>query len=188
MDNFPDEALCWTVHGDRVVYDNPWARVLLRDVTAPNGQRFESHVIRLGRVAMALLVDEEDRMLTLWRYRFTTDQWGYEIIGGIVEDDETPVEAAAREAVEESGWEPVGEPEHLINFQPFPGMVDAPVDVFLWRRARQVGQPTDTEEAARIEWTPIREIVDLARQGKLLGSGTLVAVLLYIAMSGTNNA
>ena len=28
---------------------------------------------------------------------------------------------AAREAVEETGWRPVGEPEHLVSFQPLPG-------------------------------------------------------------------
>ncbi|HVQ97062.1 MAG TPA: NUDIX domain-containing protein [Mycobacteriales bacterium] len=39
---------------------------------------------------------------------------GYELVGGIVEEGEEPAAYAAREAVEESGWRPVGEPEHLI--------------------------------------------------------------------------
>lgn len=176
-----EPRLQWTVHGERSVYDNQWVRLTLVDVEPPEGHRFESHVVRLGRVAIALLVDEAERVLTLWRYRFATDGWGYELIGGIVEEGEEPAATAAREAVEESGWRPVGEPEHLISFQPFPGMVDAPIDVFLWRTMEKVGEPTDAEEAARIEWKPIREMVGLAKRGELLGSGTLVAVLLYLA-------
>ena len=57
--------------------------------------------------------------------------------------------------MEESGWAPVGEPEKLISFEPLPGNVTAPVDVFLWRRAEQVGEPTDTEEVGRLEWVPM---------------------------------
>jgi 8-oxo-dGTP pyrophosphatase MutT (NUDIX family) len=178
------EAFSWTVHGERDIYRSPWVQLVLVDVVSPGGGRFESHVIRLGRVAIALLVDATERVLTMWRYRFATDDWGYELIGGIVEEGEEPVRTAAREAVEETGWQPVGEPEHLITFQPFPGMVDAPIDVFLWRQAEKVGEPTDAEEAARLEWKPIDEMVELAKRGELLGSGTLVPVLLYLASRG----
>lgn len=120
-------------------------------------------------------------MLTLWRYRFATDDWGYELLGGIVEEGEEPAATARREVEEESGYRPTGEAEHLISFQPLPGMVDAPIDVFLFRGAEKVGEPTDAEEAARIEWKPVDELLELALRGELLGSGTLVPVLLYLA-------
>jgi 8-oxo-dGTP pyrophosphatase MutT (NUDIX family) len=175
------EALHWTVHGERVVYDNPWVRLVLVDVEAPDRRRFEHHVVRLGRIAIALIVDDQERVLTLYRYRFATDDWGYELLGGIVEPNEEAAATAAREVEEESGWRPQGEPEHLASFQPLPGMVDAPIDVLLWRGAEKVGEPTDTEEAARIEWKPVQEMVELAKQGQLLGSGTIVPVLLYAA-------
>ena len=173
------DALIWTVHGERTVYDNPWVRLVLVDVEPPDGRRFEHHVVRLGRIAIALIVDDRERVLTLYRYRFATDDWGYELLGGIVEQGEEPAATAAREVEEESGWRPQGEPEHLSSFQPLPGMVDAPIDVFLWRGAEKVGDPTDAEEAARIEWKPIQEMLDLARQGQLLGSGTIIPVLFY---------
>jgi 8-oxo-dGTP pyrophosphatase MutT (NUDIX family) len=176
-------ALGWSVHGERTVYDNPWVRLVLVDVEPPEGERFEHHVVRLGRVAIALVVDEQERVLTLWRYRFATDDWGYELLGGIVEPDEEPATAAAREVEEESGWRPSGEPEHMISFQPLPGMVDAPVDVFLWRGAERVGEPTDTEEAARVGWVPVQEMLDLTKRGELLGSGTIIPVLLYLTSS-----
>lgn len=60
---------------------------------------------------------------------------GYELLGGLVEEREEPARAAAREAEEESGWRPIGEPEHLIGFKPLPGQVTAPTDVYLWRQA-----------------------------------------------------
>jgi 8-oxo-dGTP pyrophosphatase MutT (NUDIX family) len=178
-------ALSWTVHGERAVYDNPWVRLVLVDVEPPNGERFQHHVVRLGRIAIALILDDHERALTLYRYRFATDDWGYELLGGIVEPGEEAAVTAAREVEEESGWRPLGEPEHLTTFQPLPGMIDAPIDVFLWRRAEKVGEPTDKEEAARIEWKPIQDMVELAKQGQLLGSGTIIPVLLYAVSRAT---
>ncbi len=175
------ERLVWNVHGERNLYSNRWIKLSVVDVEPPNGARFEHHVVRLNRVAIALVIDDAERVLTLWRYRFATDDWGYELLGGIVEDGEEPSVTARREVEEESGYRPTEDAEHLISFQPLPGMVDAPMDVFLFRGAEKVGEPTDTEEAARIEWKPVEDLLELAQRGELLGSGTIVPVLLYLA-------
>jgi 8-oxo-dGTP pyrophosphatase MutT (NUDIX family) len=60
-------------------------------------------VVHLDRIAIALIVDAEDRALTLWRYRFATEQRGYELLGGLVDAGEHAATTAAREAAEESG-------------------------------------------------------------------------------------
>jgi 8-oxo-dGTP pyrophosphatase MutT (NUDIX family) len=173
------KALAWKVHGTRRIYADRWLVLELADVEPPNGTRFEHDVIRMDAAAIALIVDNDDRALTLWRHRFATNDWGYELIGGLVEEGEDPARAAAREAEEESGWRPVGEPEHLITFQPMPGMIDSPVHVYLWRKAIKIGEPTDAEEAARIEWIPIEKMLPLVRRGSVLGAGAIVALLLY---------
>ena len=66
------------------------------DVEAPNGERWEYHVVHLDRIAVALIVDDQDRVLMLWRYRFVTEQWGYELLGGMVDVGEDAAETAAR--------------------------------------------------------------------------------------------
>jgi hypothetical protein len=71
-----------------------------------------------------------------------------------------------------------------VSFEPLPGQVTAPVDVFLWRGAELIGEPTDTEEVGRVEWVPLSRVPELARRGQLLGSGTLVALLYYLASRG----
>lgn len=179
-----DEHGAWQTFGERLIYDNRWVQLGLVDVQAPNGERWEYHVVHLHRIAIALIVDEQDRALMLWRYRFPTDQWGYELLGGLVEDGEEPAATAAREAAEESGWHPLGDPEHLITFEPLPGQVTAPVDVYLWRKAERLGEPSDTEEVGRVEWVPLSRIPELARRQELLGSGALVPLLYYLASRG----
>ncbi|USX49475.1 NUDIX domain-containing protein [Lentzea sp. HUAS12] len=180
MTEYPEE-LTWKIYGERTVYDDRWVKLKLVDVGPPDGSRFEHHVVKLDAVAVALLLNDNEEVLTLWRYRFAVDKWGYELIGGLVEAGELPAATAAREAEEETGWRPVGEPEHIATFQPLPGIIDAPVDAYLWRAAEKVGEPTDGEEAARIEWIHVDRILDLVRRGEVLGSGAIVPLLYYLA-------
>jgi len=178
----------WQTFGERTIYDNRWVKLGLVDVQAPNGERWEYHVVHFDRIAIGMIVDDQDRVLMLWRYRFATDQWGYELLGGLVEAGEEPAATAAREVTEESGWRPIGEPEHLIGFEPLPGQVTAPVDVFLWRKAEKVGEPTDTEEVGRLEWVPLSRIAELAQRQQILGAGALVPLLYYLASRGVGEA
>jgi 8-oxo-dGTP pyrophosphatase MutT (NUDIX family) len=185
-----DEHGAWRTFGEKTIYESsPWVRLGLVDVEAPNGERWDYHVVHFGRIAVAMIVDEDaDTVLMLHRYRFPTDQWGYELLGGLVEDGEDPAATAAREAVEESGWSPVGPPEELIGFEPLPGNATAHMSVYLWRQAERVGEPTDTEEVGRVEWVPLDRVPELAQRGELLGSGALVPLLYYLATRGLRAA
>jgi ADP-ribose pyrophosphatase len=175
----------WRTFGEKTVYDNRWVRLSLVDVEAPNGQRWEHHVVQLDRVAIAMLVNKQDEVLMLHRYRFAIDQWGYELLGGLVEDGEDPAATAAREAVEESGWRPTGGPELLASFEPMPGMLRARTDVYLFRGAEKVGEPTDTEEAGTLEWVPLDRVRELLQRNELLGGGTIIAVQAFLLSLAT---
>lgn len=92
-----------------------WVRLDLVEVEAPNGERWEHHVVHLDRVTIALLVNDRDEVLMLHRYRFAIDKWGYELLGGIVESGEDSAATAKREALEERGWRPLGEPLERLD-------------------------------------------------------------------------
>ncbi|WP_370368217.1 NUDIX domain-containing protein [Catenulispora sp. GP43] len=172
----------WRIHGTETIYDNPWVRLELVDVEPPGVERFKHHVVRLRRVAIAAVIDDDDRVLMMWRYRFVPQQSGWELPGGIVEDGEDAVVTAAREVEEETGWRPKSL-EHVVSYQPMIGMVDSPHEIYVGRGATRVGEPEEGEEAAVIEWVPLAEIPSLLKRGKLAGSGTLVA-LLHVLSGG----
>jgi hypothetical protein len=52
--------------------------------------------------------------------------------------------------------------------------------VYLFRGVEKVGEPTDTEEAGRLEWVPLERVRELVQRNELLGGGTLIAVLSYL--------
>lgn len=170
----------WLIHGTRPVYDNRWVKLELVDVEPPGVPRFEHHVVRLQHVAITAVLDDQDRVLMLWRYRFVPDQWGWELPGGIVDAGEDAGACALREVEEETGWR-AANLEHVVTYQPMVGMVDSPHEIFVGSGAEHVGEPTDVEEAGRVEWVPLADIPDLMATGQLMGSGTLVALLHVLA-------
>src|SRR6202051_1545924 len=116
--------------------DTPWVWLGQVDVELPDGERFWHHVVRLHRAAMMVLLDEQDRVLLLWRHRFVQGG-GWELPGGLIDEGEEAAETAARELEEETGYR-AGRVEHLITFQPMVGMVDSEQVVFTGRGPEKV--------------------------------------------------
>jgi 8-oxo-dGTP pyrophosphatase MutT (NUDIX family) len=135
------------------------------DVELPGGERYWHHVIRLHRAALMVLLDKHDQVLMLWRHRFVPDRWGWELPGGLVDADEEPADAAARELEEETGYR-AGDVEHVVSFQPMPGMVDAEHFVFVGTNPERVGDPTDLSEAARVEWVSLESVAAMIDAGR----------------------
>src|SRR6266508_2346778 len=150
----------WKVHGERPIYTSKWVNLWLVDVELPDGQRFEHHVVRMQPVAAAAVIDDQQRVLMLWRHRFITGTWGWEIPTGIVDPGETSAQTAAREVEEETGSR-----HHLF-----------------WANGATYQVPqSDTTEADRIEWVPLAEVRSLIDKGELADGPTLIALLHILA-------
>lgn len=173
----------WLVHGERSIYSSPWVDVRLADVEAPDGHRFEHHVLRMQRVAVAIVLDDRrERVLMLKRHRFIDDSWGWEVPVGIVEPGEDASETAAREVLEETGWRP-SELRQMLAFQPAIGIADTPHEVFCGVGADYVGDPADVTEAQEVAWVAAEELLAMVDGGQIRDGATLVAVLHLLASS-----
>lgn len=108
---------------------------------------------------------------------------GWETPGGIVDAGETGAQTAERETVEETGWRPKGL-QLVAAFQPMPGLVDTPHEVYVSRQAVKVGEPSDPVEAGVVQWVPLADIPALIAQGEIAGSGSLVGLLAVLGGLG----
>ena len=79
----------WTVLADQVIGQNTYARLSVASIEQPDGFRFEQYVLRMPRGAMTVVLDDAgEQVLLIWRHRFVTDRWVWELPGGHVEDGE----------------------------------------------------------------------------------------------------
>ena len=172
----------WEVHGERWIYESDWMSLSLVDVEPPGAERFEHHVLRFPRAAAGTVVwDPRSRcVLLLWRHRFITDRWGWEVPAGGLDEGEAPVDGAAREVLEESGWRPL-DLEPLTAYNPMPGGVDQTFHLFLAVGAEHVGDPADATEAERVEWVPIDVVREALTDGRVVEGMSVTSLALALA-------
>jgi 8-oxo-dGTP pyrophosphatase MutT (NUDIX family) len=171
----------WIVHGERPVYRSEWVELTLAEVELPSGARYEHHLVKLPpAVAVAVVGDDASSVLMLWRHRFTTDSWGWELPAGAVGDGESLAQAAARETEEETGWRPHGLSE-LAYIQPISGITNAEQHVFRADGATFVSPPVDSFESDHIAWVPLAGVPELIAQRKIVSAATVVGLLQLLA-------
>jgi 8-oxo-dGTP pyrophosphatase MutT (NUDIX family) len=172
----------WTVHGHRDVYASEWVRVSLDDVEIPGGPRFEHHVLHFPRASVSAVVTDADgsSVLLLWRHRFITGSWGWEVPAGWAEPGEGLAAAIMREIEEETGYR-AATVRPMTGYNALSGISDMRFAAFIASGAERVGPPPDHGESSRVEWVQLAEVPKLASDGQIQDGPSLTALMYYIA-------
>ena len=165
----------WVNRGETPIYTSDWVSLATADVLLPDGGQVDHHLVRMPGPAAATIVVRDGAVLMLYRHRFITDRWGWEIPAGRVDAGERPIDTARRETVEETGWDPATITP-LCEFDPAPGILDQRFHVFVGTDPVQVGPPTDTNESSRIEWIGVEELRRLLLSGQIPDGFTFGAI------------
>ncbi|HBW20564.1 MAG: NUDIX hydrolase [Streptosporangiaceae bacterium] len=173
----------WTVHGSRDVYASEWVRVSLDDVEIPGAERIEHHVVHFPRSSVTgVVTDGNDRVLLIWRHRFITGAWGWEVPAGWAEPGEDLADAVRREIEEETGHRP-GPVSVMTEYNALSGISDMQFTAFLATGAARIGPPSDPGESSRVEWVPLSEVPGLAARGQIQDGPSLTALTYYLAVA-----
>jgi 8-oxo-dGTP pyrophosphatase MutT (NUDIX family) len=174
----------WKVNSDRSLYRDESIDVRGADVELPDGSRVEYPVVHVAAGAGAVVVNAGGRVLLLWRHRFITNSWGYEIPLGRIRPGEAPVEAAARTVEQETGWRP-GVLSALLYLQPAADLTNAQHHIFHTARATYEGPAVDGYAAEHVEWVRLDSIAELIGKGQIVNGTTVAALLLTLSRLGS---
>jgi ADP-ribose pyrophosphatase YjhB (NUDIX family) len=172
----------WRNLGEEPVTETPWFRLRQARVELPGGRQLDHYLLRLPPLTLTAMLDEQDRVLLLWRHRFIPGTWGWELPSGIAGPGAGAdlTATAARQALAESGWEPA-EPRLLVTLRQNAGLTDSAAHVFVSRQAVHRGPPQADFEAARIEWIPLARIPAMVAGGEITDAVTAAALLVLNA-------
>jgi 8-oxo-dGTP pyrophosphatase MutT (NUDIX family) len=173
----------WKVISERELYTDQWLDLRAADVELPDGRHLDHRFIRMAASAGVVLVDAQQRALLIWRHRFITGRWGWEIPMGMIDPGETPAQAAVREVEEETGWRP-GQLQPLLVAQPTAGIMDAAHHIFVATDAVEVSAPADRFESSAIQWLPLTDAPGLIAKQDIVSASTMAALLLLLANDG----
>lgn len=174
----------WRTFGEREIYRSPELWLGQVDVESPGGERIWENVVRLHRTALMALLDGQGRVLLVRRHRFVSDEWGWELPGGLVDEGEDSAEAALRELEDTTGYR-AERVEELIEFRPLAETVDCVHVAFVGRDPDRVGDALGASNVARAEWVPLGAVPGLVAAGEIWHGGTLVALLRLLTTDGS---
>ena len=80
-DDGMDAARGWRNLGEQPVVETPWFWLRRARVELPGGRQLDHYLLRLPPLTMTAMLDDQDRVLLLWRHRFIPDAWGWELPG-----------------------------------------------------------------------------------------------------------
>lgn len=163
-----------------MLYTCPWFTLHVDRVRFPGGRIAERyHVVEMAQQAAGVVVDDgAGRVLLVQSYRYPIDAVQWEVPAGGMEPDESPQQAALREAQEESGHA-CTDARLIYSYHPLSGLTTS---VFHIVRARATGVvgAFDENEVAAWRWFSRAEIEALLAANELRDGFSLTALLLWL--------
>ena len=152
---------------------NPVFSVREDHAVEPGGVRIHRLIVHHRGSAVMLAVDRLKRILLVRQFRLAVGAPLWELPAGRVDEGETPLQAARRELIEETGararrW------KKLISFYPSPGFLSEKMTVFLATGlSHGEARPMD-DERIECRWFTAAELDRLIRAGKIVDAKTLI--------------
>jgi ADP-ribose pyrophosphatase len=147
----------------------------------PNGQIIEPLVLEFSDWACVVALTKTQEVLLIRLYRHGVGQIIWEIPGGVIDPGETPLEAAGRELLEETGYGN-GTLLEMAAISPNPDNHTNRIHIFLALDVEKIG-PQHADDLDRIEVhpTPLAKVIEMAQNGEFLQAMHVSA--LFFALS-----
>jgi 8-oxo-dGTP pyrophosphatase MutT (NUDIX family) len=175
---FDETKSPWRTLSSREVYDNAWIRLREDAVVRPDGEEGIYGVVHFKNVAIGVLAIEDDSVYLVGQYRYTLEQYSWEIPEGGCPEGEDFLSAARRELAEETGlraqmWEQMGE-AFLSN-----SVTDERAVWFLASGLTQGEHHPDGTEQLMVRRVPLSQALRMALTGEITDALSLLAIMDY---------
>jgi ADP-ribose pyrophosphatase len=160
----------------RLLHEGKNFDFLVDEVELPNGHVTQRDIVRHpGAVAIVPLLGD-GRVALIRQYRYAAGKNLLEIPAGTLEQGEPPLECAARELKEETGYE-AQELEPLLSCFMAPGYSDEVIHFFVARGLRVVGDDPEDDEEITMESYSLEEVRRMIVDNVIEDSKTIVGIL-----------
>ena len=160
----------------KMIYDGRVIKVSIDTVDLPNGMRIPLEIVRHPGGAAVVALDAQNRVCVLRQYRHAAGGYIYELPAGKLEPGEPPEATIKRELVEEAGvnaahWQSLG------TYFSSPGVFTEVIHLYLATGLEAVAARPEADEVFEIEWWPLNQAMERARNGELVDAKTIIGIL-----------
>jgi ADP-ribose pyrophosphatase len=159
----------------RTAYRGGMLTVHEDEVKLPDGSTALREYVMHPGAAIILPLFDDGSVLLERQFRYPVGQHFYELPAGKLEPDESALETAKRELLEETGYE-AAEWRELGRLHPCIGYSDERIDFFLARKLEFKGAQLDEGEFLETLRVSLAEGVDWIRRGRITDAKTILGL------------
>lgn len=168
----------WTTVSSNLKYENDWIAVHHDEVLTPTGTEGIYGKVAFKNKAIGIIpIDEENNTWLVGQYRYTLEEYSWEIPmgGGPIEHD--ILESAKRELQEETGitaqsW------EQILRLHTSNSVTDEEAFVFVARGLSYGATSFDDTEQLQIKKLALAEAIQMVRSGKITDAISVAGLLM----------
>jgi len=161
----------------RAIWQSQWYNLRQDEIRTPDGTHGTYTLVEHPGAVWVVPVTADGKIVLEWQYRYTVQDWCWEVPAGGLQPGITPEEMARRELSEEIGGT-AAQLEHIGWFYTMNGIGTEVAHIFLatgvelgeWRR-----EPTEIMETRQF---PIAEALRMAHAGEITDGPSALALLL----------
>lgn len=171
-----EEKNPWITHSSREIYSNPWIKLTEYDVTNPGGGKSLYGKVHYKNWALGIIpLDENQNTWLVGQFRYTLDEYSWEIPMGGGPIDISKLESAKRELKEETGliaerWSEICK-IHTSN-----SVTDEVGFAYLAEGLTQGETEFEETEDLQIKKLPFKEALQMCDEGLITDSLSLAAI------------
>ena len=176
----------WKTLSGKKIYENQWIELTEYQVINPTGgEGIYGKVSFKGKAVGIIPIDEEGNTWLVGQYRYTLNEYSWEIPMGAVPGDETYEAGALRELKEETGL--IAEKlEFLCKIHTSNSVTDEVGMVYIATGLTQSETEFDDTEDIAIKKLNFDEAFDMVMDGRITDSLSVAGILKYARLKDQN--
>ena len=174
----------WEFKSSKDIYENPWIKVVEDQVIRPNKSEGIYGKIHFKNKAIGIIpLDDELNTWLVGQYRYTLNEYSWEIPTGGVPLDENTLDGAKRELKEETGlmakkW------TNLLKIHTSNSVTDEYGYIFLAEDLSQGEMDWDETEELQIKKLPLKKAMNMVMDNRITDSLSIAGILKAIKVFG----
>ena len=166
----------WTIIDEKFVYENNWIALHHYNVLNPNGGNGVYGKVHFKNIAIGIIaIDGDKNTWLVGQYRFPLNKYSWEICEGGCALNETPIAAAKRELMEETGlvasqWQQILEVD-LSN-----SVTDEKAIIFIATNLSQLQSCPEETEQLQIKKVSIKDTFKMVANGDISDAVSVLAL------------